>query len=138
MILNWLHMCRSISTDPPGSILYRSESSEVPYSTNQELVRNFICCFLQQTGSRWYTYLFLLATLTRYFITVKLRTNCTILLHNTTYYLHNVWYTKHISKYFYKTFTIRLKTTNTRENPNLDLCKPGAEPWTILHKTPSQ
>ena len=37
MIPNWLHMSSSDSLDYPGSILYRSESSEVPYSTNQYL-----------------------------------------------------------------------------------------------------
>ena len=35
MIPNWLYMSPSDSPDHPGSILYRSESSEVPYSTNQ-------------------------------------------------------------------------------------------------------
>ena len=70
-----------------------------------------------------YTYLFFLATLTRYFIAVKTTDQCTISLHDNTY-LH----IKHISKSFHKTFTIRLKTTNTRENPKLDLCKPCAEP----------
>ena len=29
------------------------QSSEVPYSTNQQLVRNFFYCFLQQKGSRY-------------------------------------------------------------------------------------
>ena len=45
-------MSSSNSPDHPGSILYHSESSEVTYSTNQELVRNFFCCFLQQIGSQ--------------------------------------------------------------------------------------
>ena len=35
MIPNWLYMSPSDSPDHPGSILYHSESSEVPYSTNQ-------------------------------------------------------------------------------------------------------
>ena len=35
MIPNWLYMSPSDSLDHPGSILYHSESSEVPYSTNQ-------------------------------------------------------------------------------------------------------
>ena len=51
MIPNWLYMSPSDSPDHPGPILYHSESSEVPYSTNKWLVRNFFCCFLQQTGS---------------------------------------------------------------------------------------
>ena len=51
MIPNWLYTSTSDSPDHPGSILYHSESSEVSYYTNQELVRNFFCCFLHQTGS---------------------------------------------------------------------------------------
>ena len=33
------------------SVWNHSDPSEVPYSANQELFRNFFCCFLQQTGS---------------------------------------------------------------------------------------
>ena len=44
-------MSASDSPDHPASILYRSESSEAPYSTNQLLVGNFFCRFLRQTGS---------------------------------------------------------------------------------------
>ena len=33
------------------SVWNHSCPSEVPYSVNQYLVRNFFCCFLQQTGS---------------------------------------------------------------------------------------
>ena len=34
-----------------GPIWYHSEPSDVTYSPNQELVMNFFCRFLQQTGS---------------------------------------------------------------------------------------
>ena len=49
-------MSPSDSPDHPGSILYHSKSSEVPYLfhkpvTGQEL---FFCCFLQQTASSYY------------------------------------------------------------------------------------
>ena len=38
MIPNWLYMSPSDSPDHPGSILYHSESSEVPYSTNHTAI----------------------------------------------------------------------------------------------------
>ena len=41
MISNWLYMSSSDSLDHPGSILYHSEFSQVVYSTNQYLVKNF-------------------------------------------------------------------------------------------------
>ena len=41
MIPSWFRMSPSYSPDHLGSILYRSKSSEVPYSTNQYMVRNF-------------------------------------------------------------------------------------------------
>ena len=44
-------MSPSVYPDHPGSLLYHSKSSGVPYSTSQYLARNFFCCFLLQAGS---------------------------------------------------------------------------------------
>ena len=45
-------MIRGITWNHTQSVQNHSGPSEVPYSANQYLVRNFFYCFLQQTGSR--------------------------------------------------------------------------------------
>ena len=45
-------MIRGITWTHIQSVWNHSGPSEVPYSAKQSLVRNFFCCFLQQTGSR--------------------------------------------------------------------------------------
>ena len=44
MIKGATHVCL-------GPIWYHSEPSDVPYSPNQFLGWDFLCCFLQQAGS---------------------------------------------------------------------------------------
>ena len=45
-------MIKGVTHSHLGLILYHSEPSNVPYFPNQELVMNFFCRFLQQTGSK--------------------------------------------------------------------------------------
>ena len=44
-------MIKGVTHSHLGLILYHSEPSNVPYFPNQQLVMNFFCRFLQQTGS---------------------------------------------------------------------------------------
>ena len=45
-------MIKGVTHSHLGLILYHSEPSNVPYFPNQQLVMNFFCRFLQQTGSK--------------------------------------------------------------------------------------